>query len=257
MREKPIYILLILLFSISCQPKNGNNKSVNDAQKRLSTTNKTVTLDSVTNGKTRAKTKKETFTNYFRSDSSIDKNAVTHRIVLSNKDQNKELAALYNCAKNVKKNSLKIQITAAMPTSAEIKKGITGSRLFSNIGPENDFKGQLKFLTFYLKDSTITKIQLLSKSTDKEYNGSDFKYSDIEKYQVVISKFDYSIASNVFGKYKIILPESFGYIKNDTIMEGTFQCNNWRINEFDNVKEWDLEKWNEAKKRSYGFRINE
>ncbi len=258
MKRSPIYIILILIFLVSCKNKNENSKADNITRNSSSLKNDSINRDSIAERNSKkGQSDKKSFQNYFKSDSTIDKSIVKHRIDISNKDETVKLAAFCNCNKNVKNNTIKIQLTAAIPTSSELKQGITGSRLFSDIGPENDFKGQLKFLTFYLKDSTINKIQLLSKSTDKEYNGSDFKYSDIEKFKVTISKFDYSIASNVYGKYKIILPEPFGYVENDTILEGTFKCNNWRINEFNDVKESDLEKWNEAKNKSYGFRIVE
>lgn len=258
MKKNPIYILFILIFLLSCQKKNENYKLFNSTQDSSSILQEGISKDYSSEEKSgKEPTERKSFQSYFKADSTMDVGMVRHRINISNKDETVKLAAICNCEKNAKNNTIKIQLTAVMPTGSELEEGITGSRFFSDIGLGNDFKGQFKFLTFHLTDSVISKIQLLSKSIEKEYNGSDFKYSDITKYQVKISKFDYSIASDIYGKYKVILPEPFGYIENDTILEGTFKCNNWRINDFESVKEWDLEKENEAKKKSHGFRINE
>lgn len=104
-------------------------------------------------------------------------------------------------------------------------------------------KAQFRYLTFHLRDSTLEKTQLFYKSLEKAYDNSDFKYSNIPEYQLLISKFDYSIASDVFGRYKVLLPEPFGYFKNDTLLTGTFECNNWRINSLEKIKNWDLEEF--------------
>ncbi|HLV50706.1 MAG TPA: hypothetical protein VKY44_01965 [Flavobacterium sp.] len=253
MKKNPIYIILSLIFLITCQYKQENSKTHTITPDSSSIKNDNITRgDSLFPGNLEQADKKS-FRSSFKSDFTIEKSMVKHSIDISNKDETVKLPAFCNCEKNKKNNTIKIQLTAAIPTSSELEQGITGSRLFSDIGPGNDFKGQLKFLTFHLKDSTINKMQLLSKSTDKEYHGSDFKYSDIEKYEVTISKFDYSIASDIYGKFKIILPEPFGYIENDTILEGTFKCNNWRINKFNDIKESDLNKRNESKNRELRF----
>lgn len=124
------------------------------------------------------------------------------------------------------------------------------------LGNSGSFKGQLKTLTFHIKDSLIEKIDLISKSTDRDYGGLGYDYLEISKYEVNISKMDYTIASNIFGNYKLILPQEYGCFESDTILTGTFVCNNWRINRLEDLKSLDLNKWNAQKQSDMGFQVN-
>ncbi|MBX2829460.1 MAG: hypothetical protein KTR22_14950, partial [Flavobacteriaceae bacterium] len=128
--------------------------------------------------------------------------------------------------------------------------------LMGRLNPVESFSGQMKFITFNLKDSLVSKIQFLSKSSKVEYEESDFKYSDISRYQISISTFDFAVASQVFGTYKLVLDEEFGYFDNDTIVKGTFKCINSRIQKFKEIQEWNIPEWNKKKKEKWGIQLN-
>ncbi len=225
MKESLIYIAIIILFT-SCQSKEieyQNTSSVVENYGPIAQEN-------------------YSFKSYFKSDSTLTNKDLVDVLAISNGSKEEEILAICNCDKNVDDNTIKIQISVAIPTKAELDEGATGGRTFMGLGrwPK---KAQFRFLTFHLKDSTIEKTQLFYKSVDKIYNNSDFKYSNISNHQISISKFDYSIASEIFGNYTVILPEDFGYFKDDTLLTGTFQCNNWRIQSLEGVKDWDLEEF--------------
>ncbi|NGP75469.1 hypothetical protein G3570_02410 [Balneolaceae bacterium YR4-1] len=180
------------------------------------------------------------FQSNFISDTTLTNRDSIDVLSISNGSMTEEILAITNCDKNAEENTIKIQIRSTIPTIAELKEGSTGGRIFMGLAgwPK---KAQFRFLTFHLKDSTIEKAQLFYKSLEKAYDNSDFKYSNISKYQLRISKFDYSIASDVYGRYNIQLPEPFGYFDSDTLLSGTFVCNNWRIDSLEEIKNWDLE----------------
>lgn len=227
MHESLIFIASIFLL-ISCQSHENESQNessnVENSGPKVQATNK--------------------FESYFESDSTLTKRDSLNVLTISNKSKKAEILAICNCDKNVEENTFKIQITVAIPTKAELEQGKTGGRTFMGLGRWPDsLMAQLRFLTFHLRDSTVEKAQLFYKSAKKDYNNSDFKYSNISDYRIRISKFDYSIASDVFGKYKVLLPEPFGYFKNDTLLTGTFECNNWRINSLEKVKNWNLKEF--------------
>jgi len=225
MHERLIYIAIIFLFA-SCQSHENEAKN-----KSSSVENSGSTIQAT-----------DSFESYFKSDSTLTKRDSVDVLAISNGSKTEDILAISNCEKKVEENTIKIQIRVAIPTITELKEGDTGGRTFMGLGrwPK---KAQFRFLTFHLKDSTIEKTQLFYKSVDKIYNNSDFKYSNISNHQISISKFDYSIASEIFGNYTVILPEDFGYFKDDTLLTGTFQCNNWRIQSLEGVKDWDLEEF--------------
>ena len=61
--------------------------------------------------------------------------------------------------------------------------------------------GQFQFLTLILKDSIIKDLELYSKSTELEYNNSDFKSMDIDKYKIAIFPWIVSININSNNLY--------------------------------------------------------
>lgn len=227
MHERLIYIAIIFLFT-SCQSNEyksqNKSSSVETLSKEVQVINK--------------------FKNYFKSDTTLIKRDSVVVLTISNGTKKEEILAICNCDKNVRENTIKIQITVAIPTKVELEQGKTGGRTFMGLGSWPDsLMAQLRFLTFHLRDSTVEKAQIFYKSPEKTYKRSDFKYSNISDYQIRISKFDYSIASEVFGRYEVLLPEPFGYFKNDTLLAGTFECNNWRVNSLEAVKNWNLKEW--------------
>jgi hypothetical protein len=223
MHERLIYIAIIFLFA-SCQSHENESKN-----KSSSVENSGSAVQAT-----------DSFESYFKLDSTLTKRDSVDVLAISNGSKTEDILAISNCDKNVEENTIKIQIRVAIPTIAELKEGATGGRTFMGLArwPK---KAQFRYLTFHLRDSTVEKTQLFYKSIEKAYDNSDFKYLNISEYQLRISKFDYSIASDVFGRYKVLLPEPFGYFKNDTLLTGTFECNNWRINSLEKIKNWDLE----------------
>ncbi len=199
----------------------------------------------------------KSFKSYFKIDSLLNKSDADFTLTISNNQKSETLPVLCNCEKNKKDNTIKIQITSGIPTKTELNSGQKGNRILMNLGNPGSFKGQMKTLTFHIKDSLIEKIDLISKSTDNDYGGLGYNHFEVSKYEVNISKMNYAIASNIFGNYKLILPQQYGYFENDTILKGTFVCNNWRINSLDDLKSLDLNKWNAQKQSEMGFQVNQ
>lgn len=222
-----IYIVIFILF-VSCQSQDRHSK--NEFLIIHNTAPEAQEINS--------------FETYFKLDSTIVKRDSVNKLTISNGLKTEEILSICNCEKNIRENTIKIQITAAIPTQSELDKGITDGRTFMGLGGIPDsLLAQLRFLTFHFKDNTVENIQLFYKATEQVYNNSDFKYSNISDYQIRSSKFDYSITSEVFGTFNVLLPEPFGYFKNDTLLTGTFECNNWRVNTFDAIENWDLNEW--------------
>ena len=229
-----LFILVILIIFSSCQTKKEEDKTEENVAKKS-----IVEVE-----------QKDNFQTYFKIDSTLVKRDTTNFLTISNKEKFEKFIPICNCEKNIKQNTIKIQLTTAIPTKEELRNGEKGSRLFMDLGNPGTFKGQIKTLTFHLRDSLVEKIDFISKSTDKDYGGKGYEYMKVEKYQIDISTMDYSIASNIFGNYNIILPKEYGYFQNDTILSGEFECNNWRINKLEDLKALDLNEWNEKKKQA-------
>jgi len=158
------------------------------------------------------------------------------------------LIVFCSCQKNKKNNTIFIQLLTAIPTKKQLqvkerKRANTILQLFDwRIPPKDSIIGQFKFLTIKLKDSLVQNIELYAKSTDKDYDGKDFESVEIDNYEIKISTFNYSIASNVYGNFEVVLPKGFGYFKNDTILKGYFECNNWVISSKEKIQKWEINK---------------
>ncbi len=195
---------------------------------------------------------------------SIDSNLIKKNEVsflsLFNKTTADSIIAICNCEKNIKNNTIFIQLRTAIPTKKEIQSGAKKNNSILqtlSLGYNDSLSGQFKFLTIKLKDSLVQTIELYSKSTDKDYDGKDFETLEINNYDVRISTFNYSIASNVYGNFEMVLPKDFGYLKNDTLIKGYFKCNNWKISTKEELENWDIQGWHNKKNASKGFRIEE
>jgi len=193
-------------------------------------------------------TKAEQFQSSFKIDTSLIKKPAFNFIKISNSKKTDSILSICNCKKDKKNNILKIQLETAIPTQKELD---TMSENFKkrnrilqtrDLGYLTTINGQFKFLTIVLKDSLVKSIDLYSKSTEKEYNGIDFDSLSIEKYKIAISKFDYSIASNIYGNFELRLKREFGLFENDTILKGKFVCNNGSISEKKEIKNWNIKK---------------
>ena len=234
MKQKlPIY-LIILILTFSCVEKNENREKTNESKVGI---------------KEQKTTKKEQFQNSFKIDTSLTKKIAFDFIKISNSLKTDSILSICNCDKDKKNNTIKIQLETGIPTRKDLDTISENSNKKWNtvlqtrdLGYLKELKGQFKFLNIILKDSLVKSINLYSKSTEKEYNGNDFDSLSIEKYKINISKFNYSIASNIYGEFELRLNKDFGLFKNDTILKGRFLCNNWRIWNSEKIKNWKINK---------------
>jgi hypothetical protein len=237
--------ILILLVLFSCKTDNQTGEKNVEYQK----IEKTKT-DSTT-----------TFRSQIRIDSIIKPLGKVVELELSNGIKSESVFALCSCQKDKKNNIIKIQLRSGIPTKKELDStGITdksGGRLnhLMDLGYLKRIDGQFQFLTLILKDSIIKDLELYSKSTELEYNNSDFKSMDIDKYKIAISTFDYSIASDVYGNFELRLPQGFGYFENDTILKGHFECNNWEISSKEEIKNWNVKEWFKNRNNNRGLQL--
>jgi len=247
MKPKLQILLSILILAFSCVKKNEQKKSKNEInigeEKRINT--------------------KKEFENKFEIDTALIKKNAFGYFKLSNSIKEDSILSLCNCKKYKKNNRIKIQLTTEIPTQKELDTMNESSNnryrffQFGDLSSRKTINGQFKFLTIVLKDSIVESVNLYSKSTEKEYNGVDFNSLSIKKYKINISKFNYSIASNVYGNFELHLSKQFGFFENDTILKSEFLCNNWVITEKENIKNWNIKKSFENRHNDRGFRIIE
>lgn len=237
--------ILILLVIFSCKTDNKTVEKNIEHQKIEKTK-----IDSI-----------NTFRNQIRIDSSLKPLGEVVELEISNGIKSEKVFAICSCQKDKKNNIIKIQLRSGIPTKKELDStGITdksGGRLMNlmDLGYLKRIDGQFQFLTLIVKDSVIKNLVLYSKSTELEYNGSDFRSMDIDKYKITISTFDYSIASDVYGNFELRLPQGFGYFENDTILKGHFECNNWKISSEEEIKNWNIKESFKNRNNDRGFRI--
>uniref|UniRef100_UPI00404A8664 hypothetical protein n=1 Tax=Flavobacterium sp. TaxID=239 RepID=UPI00404A8664 len=192
---------------------------------------------------------KEQFENSFKIDTSLIKKSAFDFIEVSNAIKTDSIISICNCEKDKKNNIIKIQLQTGIPT----KKALdtlpeNGNKRWNTVlqtrdsGYLKEFNGQFMFINLVLKDSLVKSINLYAKSTDKDYQGVDFDSLSIDRYQINISKFNYEIASDIYGDFEFRLNRAFGLFKNDTILKGRFLCNNWRILEKEAIKKWKFVK---------------
>lgn len=145
------------------------------------------------------------------------------------------LIGFCNCEKNIKENTLKIQIRTEFPSSTELKKGNRSATEFQMGLPR-----QYRFLTFYLRDSIVEKTKVLMASMEAQFDNKKIDSLSFQNYSIKVNTFDYRIAQNVWGTYEVELPESFGFNENDNKISGAFHCNNWKIVEYEDLPEWTI-----------------
>lgn len=185
------------------------------------------------------------FQNIIVIDSFLVKKAITNYLTISNTSETDSLVAFCTCEKNVKNNTIAIQLQTAIPVKSEILKGNRKRNTILqkvSYGYIEQLEGQFKYLTFKLKDSLVQSIDMYAKSTEKDYDRDDYEEFSINKYKIKISTFNYSIASDVYGDFEIFLPQDFGFFENDTIVKGYFSCINWKIQNPSDIKSWNIHK---------------
>jgi hypothetical protein len=196
-------------------------------------------------------------------DSTLIRKGPAYFITLTDGVKKDSIAAFCSCQKNKKNNSIKIQLSTAIPTKKELDTLNETDKKWNKVlqlvdlGYLDDINGQFKFLTIELKDSLVQNISLLSKSTDPEYNKEYFDSTKVKNHKIEISKFDYSIASDVYGNFKIVLEEDFGFFENDRTIKGYFECNNWRIRTKEEIIEWNIKEAFKKRNDNRGFRVKE
>ncbi|MFC7445314.1 hypothetical protein [Mesoflavibacter profundi] len=170
----------------------------------------------------------------FKRDSTLELQKVDLIYTFSNK-QIDTLIGFCNCEKNIKNNTLKIQIRTEFPSLSELKKGNRNATEFQMGIPR-----QYRFLTFYLRDSIVEKTKIFKASTESQFENKKIDSTSIKNYEIKISRFDYKIAQNVWGNYELELLNPFGFIENDFKVKGTFHCNNWKIVEYEELPDWTI-----------------
>ncbi len=145
------------------------------------------------------------------------------------------LIGFCNCEKNIKNNTLKIQIRTEFPSLSELEKGNRNATEFRMGVPR-----QYRFLTFYLRDSIVEKTKIFKASTEPQFENKKIDSTSFQNYKIKINRFDYKIAQNVWGNYELELPNSFGFIENDFKLKGSFHCNNWKIVEYEELPDWTI-----------------
>lgn len=196
-------------------------------------------------------------------DSTLTRKGPAYFITLMDGKKGDSIIAFCSCQKNKKNNTIEIQLTTAIPTKKELDTLKVTDKKWNKVlqlidlGYSDDINGQFKFLTIELKDSLVQNISLLSKSTDADYEEEYFDSTTVKNYKIEISKFDYSIASDVYGDFKIVLEEDFGLFEDDIIVSGYFECNNWRIRSKEEIKEWNIKESFKKRNDNRGFRVVE
>ena len=196
-------------------------------------------------------------------DSTLIRKGPAYFITLTDGKKKDSIIAFCSCQKDKKNNTIKIQLTTAIPTKKELdtlketdKKWNKALQLI-DLGYLDEINGQFKFLTIELKDSLVQNINLFSKSTEPDYQNKYFDSTRIKNYNIEVSKFDYSIASDIYGDFHIILKEDFGLFKNDKTIMGYFECNNWRIKSKEEIKQCNIKEWFGRRNDNRGFRVIE
>ena len=174
------------------------------------------------------------------------------KFTLSTSDSILEFLGACQCEKDMENNSIKIQAWTFIPTKSELDtvkdpqfistKFLDWISLKREYGQAEPFKGQLKLINIELQDSLVNSINMMSKSTDKEYSGREFKKVTIDRYKIRASRNYYGNASKVFGEFELILPEDYGISENDTILRGTFSCWNGTVYDESTVRKWNLKR---------------
>ena len=229
---KHIYLFILTLILLGC----------NDSSKKLNENSKEQEFEKPKEVK---KTENK-FSSFIKIDTSYNKPDHFNDLIVGNQIVTDTLLSACSCDKNVKNNSIEIQIKTAIPTKKKLESLPKDSRdrynkllgLYTPSLNPPPFEGQLKYINFELKDSTVIKANVISRSSELEYNDKNFKKDTVNQYQIKISRFKYHNASKVYGKFKIVLPEGFGFNPNDTIIIGSFLCMNWKINEEENIKNY-------------------
>lgn len=181
-------------------------------------------------------TNKKNPINNYQSGIQLDTSLLPEKIdltLLHSDNDTDTLIAFCNCEKNVKKNTLIVQVRNEFPPESELLKGNRQSTLFIENIPV-----QYRSLTFYLKDSIVMDVKLLKVSSESQFDGERIDSLTVQKYRIKINKFDYKIAQDVWGSYEVLLPNGYGYFENDTLIRGTFICNNWKAVSYEDLENW-------------------
>ncbi len=214
-----ITYLVSLLFLISfCSCKEGEQKKVDLNTKMKSNTSEFI----------------EKRNSKISQDSTIKPRKVD-LIFLHSENQTDTLIGFCNCEKNIKNNTLKIQVRTEFPSLNKLRNNNRSATEF-----QTGVDKQYRFITFYLKDSLVDKTKIFKASTKAHFNDKKIDSFSFDEYKININQFHFEIAQNVWGDYQIDLSKPFGFIKNEKKLNGTFRCNNWRIVEYEDLHNWTL-----------------
>ena len=93
--------------------------------------------------------------------------------------KNDTLIGFCNCEKNIKNNTLKIQIRTEFPSLSELQKGNRNATEFQMGIPR-----QYRFLTFYLKDSSVEKTKIFKASTESQFEKRKIDSASFKNYKI-------------------------------------------------------------------------
>src|SRR5690554_4745642 len=137
-------LIFLIILTIGCKNEKPENK---------------IDLDDYVEKKEVPKSEKEIDT--LIQDSTLIRKGPAYFITLTDGVKKDSIAAFCSCQKNKKNNTIKIQLTTAIPTKKELdtlketdKKWNKVLQLI-DLGYLDDINGQFKFLTFELKDSLV------------------------------------------------------------------------------------------------------
>ena len=218
MKKKINILCLIFLVFISCNRKENQPKENYINNKKV--------LDTLNLSETRISS--------FEINSTIMPQTVDLLLTYSD-NQIDTLIGFCNCEKNIKNNTLKIQIRTEFPSLSELEKGNRQATEF-----QMEVSRQYRFVTFYLKDSIVEETKIFKASTESQFENEKIDSASFKNFVIRINTIDYKIAQNVWGNYEIELADPFGYSANDYNIKGTFHCNNWKIVDFEELPKWTI-----------------
>jgi hypothetical protein len=233
--KQDYFIFMFILLLVSCQ--NRLEKSSSTEQSDKAQHNEIVIP----------------YESFFKVDTLLeDRYHKVSKFTLYPSDTILELHGACRCEKNMVNNSIKIQVWTFIPTKTELDtlkdpefvsmKFLDWISLKREFGQAQPFQGQLKLVNIELQDSLVKSINMMSKSTGKEYSGREFKKESVDKYKIKASRNYYSNASKVFGEFELVLPKGYGISENDTILRGTFSCWNGTVYDESTVRNWNLNR---------------
>ncbi|MDN3643188.1 hypothetical protein QWY87_10785 [Lutimonas halocynthiae] len=216
-----INIFIILTFSVFWSCKETSN------HERIKVTSYKDTID-------KESFIKSSYKSRVVLDSALSKRNLDF-IQINESDKTVSLMSLCACEKNIISNTLKIQIRTSFPPKTKLKElGLKNSHPPPFIS-EKGYDIQYRLITFSVQDSIIQNVQLFKLSTEYQFQGKNKVQVDLDKFVLKLNKFNYSRADKILGEFEIIASSGFVIDGENSIVKGTFHCNNNGIYHFNDL----------------------